>query len=47
MDKPLGIIIGSTTPYNFQFISLKSENGTPIPIRRGQEPIQLPRGHDR
>ncbi|MEM2112347.1 MAG: ATP-binding protein [Candidatus Bathyarchaeia archaeon] len=35
-NKPLGLIIGSTTPYTFQFVGLKTETGHPVTIRRGQ-----------
>ena len=35
-NKVLGLIIGSTTPYTFHFVGLKSETGHPLPIRRGQ-----------
>jgi len=35
-NKAIGLIIGSTTPYTFQFVGLKSETGHPLPIRRGQ-----------
>jgi len=35
-DKSIGLIIGSTTPYTFQFVGLRSETGGLIPIRRGQ-----------
>ena len=35
-DKSIGLIIGSTTPYTFQFVGLKSETGDQLPIRRGQ-----------
>lgn len=35
-SKPVGIIVGTTTPYTFQFVGLRSEKGFPLPIRRGQ-----------
>lgn len=35
-NKPLGLVIGSTTPYTFQFVGLKTETGHPVTIRRGQ-----------
>jgi len=34
--KPIGIVIGSTTPYTFNFVGLKTEDGKPVTIRRGQ-----------
>jgi hypothetical protein len=33
---PIGIVIGSTTPNEFQFVAYKMKNGRPIPLRRGQ-----------
>jgi hypothetical protein len=34
--RPIGIVIGSTTPYTFNFVGLKKEDGKPIIVRRGQ-----------
>ena len=36
IDKPIGLIIGSTTPYTFQFVSLRTKDGRPLIVRRGQ-----------
>jgi len=35
-SRPIGIVIGSVTPYTFQFVGLKDEDGRPVVIRRGQ-----------